>query len=178
MGNGPAYISHIGIRARKYREMLRWYQDVMGATVQHENEFLTFMTFDDEHHRMVIFEDPETVERPATASGVDHIGYGVRDHAHLVEIYERLRDMGVRPSTQVNHRFTTSLYYHDPDGNEVEFSVDNLPSKEACFEFVKSEDMAEIGRPPFGYEFDPEELARLYHSGADAVQMARIGIPG
>ena len=108
---------------------------------------------------------------------MDHIGYGVRDHAHMVEIYERLRDEGIMPFAPVNHRFTTSLYYRDPDGNEVEFSVDNFPTKEECAAFVTSDAMAEIGYPPFGYEFDPEELARLYRAGASAEEMARIGLP-
>ena len=177
MRMGPEYISHIGLRAWRYEEMLEWYGKVMGARVQHRNEFLAFITFDDEHHRMVIFKDPETVERPAAAHGVDHIGYGVRDHAHLVEIYERLRDEGILPSVRLNHRFTTSLYYHDPDGNEVEFSVDNFPTKEECSAFVLSDEMAEIGYPPFGYDFDPEELARLHRSGASAEELARIGLP-
>jgi hypothetical protein len=37
--------------------------------------------------------------------------------------------------------------------------------------------MAEIGKPPFGYNFDPDELARLYHQGVPAESLARIGIP-
>ena len=102
---------------------------------------------------------------------------GVRDHAHLVEIYERLRDIGIKPFTQLNHRFTTSLYYHDPDGNEVEFSVDNFPTKQECSDFVASEAMAEIGMPPFGYDFDPEEMARLHHAGASISELARFGLP-
>jgi hypothetical protein len=77
----------------------------------------------------------------------------------------------------LNHRFTTSLYYHDPDGNEVELSVDNFPTKEECAAFVRSESMDEIGRPPFGYAFDPDELAKMYSEGASQEQMARIGIP-
>lgn len=178
MANGPSYISHIGLRARNYDEMLDWYQKVMGAKVHHQNEFLAFMTFDDEHHRMVIYTDPETVERPPTANGVDHIGYGVRDHAHLIETYERLRDIGIKPFAQLNHGFTTSLYYHDPDGNEVEFSVDNFATKEECVDFVQSEAMDEIGRPPFGREFDPEELARLFHTGAPVTELAKIGSSG
>ena len=177
MTKGPGYISHVGIRARNYEAMLRWYESVMGAEIRHQNDFLAFMTFDDEHHRMVIFTVPDTVERPPTANGIDHIGYGVRDHGHLVEIYERLRDLGIKPSSQLNHRFTTSIYYHDPDGNEVEFSVDNLPTKQECSDFVASEAMAEIGVPPFGYDFDPEELARLHHAGTPTSELARIGLP-
>ena len=170
------YISHYGIRAKKYREMIQWYLKVFRGRVQHENEFLAFMTFDEEHHRLVIFEDPETVVKPATAAGVDHIGYGVSGFGDLVEIYERLKGDGITPFTQLNHRFTTSLYYHDPDGNEVEFSVDNFLTKEECSAFVRSEEMSEIGRPPFGYDFDPEELARLYQQGVPAQTLARIGM--
>ncbi|HET6603425.1 MAG TPA: VOC family protein [Xanthomonadaceae bacterium] len=173
----PAYISHYGIRARRFREMIQWYSTVFHAKVQHENEFLAFMTFDEEHHRLVIFEDPETVEKPATAAGVDHVGYGLASFGDLVENYERIRAVGITPFAQLNHRFTTSLYYHDPDGNEVELSVDNFPTKEECTAFVRGQEMAEIGRPPFGYDFDPDELARLYHQGVPAETLARIGVP-
>jgi len=37
--------------------------------------------------------------------------------------------------------------------------------------------MAEIGMPPFGYDFDPEELARLHHAGAPLTELARVGLP-
>lgn len=176
-GNSPAYLAHYGIRARRFREMIDWYQTVFRAKIQHENEFLAFLTFDEEHHRLVIFEDPATVERPENAAGVDHVGYGLASFGELVSAYERLKAHGILPFLPLNHRFTTSLYYRDPDGNEVELSVDNFPTKADCDAFVRSEQMAEIGRPPFGYQFDPDELARLYHSGATNEQLARIGIP-
>lgn len=170
------YISHYGIRAKKYREMVEWYKTVFNARIQHENEFLSFMTFDDEHHRLVIFEDPDTVERVPTAAGIDHIGYGLSGFGDFVAAYERLKDEGIFPFLPLNHKFTTSLYYRDPDGNEVELSVDNFPAKADCDEFIRSERMNEIARPPFGCEFDPEELARLYHQGAPDDELARIGI--
>lgn len=173
----PAYISHYGIRAQRYQEMIRWYQLVFRARIQHENEFLAFMTFDEEHHRLVIFEDAATVDKPANAAGVDHIGYGFASFSDLVTTYERLKEAGITPFLPLNHRFTTSLYYHDPDGNEVELSVDNFPTKGECDAFVKSEQMEEIGRPPFGYTFDPDELVRLYHRGVPEKMLARIGLP-
>ena len=173
----PAYISHYGIRAQRYKEMIQWYQTVFRARIQHENEFLAFMTFDEEHHRLVIFEDAATVDKPATAAGVDHVGYGLASFGDLVTTYERLKAEGITPFMPLNHKFTTSLYYRDPDGNDVELSVDNFPTKEGCDAFVRGEEMAEIGRPPFGYAFDPDELARLYHQGASQEILARIGLP-
>ncbi len=173
----PAYISHYGIRAQRFKEMIQWYKTVFRAKVQHENEFLAFMTFDEEHHRLVIFEDAATVDKPENAAGVDHVGYGLASFGEFVLSYERLKAEGIVPFMPLNHRFTTSLYYHDPDGNEVELAVDNFPTKEACDAFVRSERMAEIGRPPFGYIFDPEELARLYHQGISVETLARLGLP-
>jgi len=177
MGARPAYISHYGIRAQRYKEMVQWYQKVFTAKIQHENEFLAFMTFDEEHHRIVIFEDEATVCRPENAAGIDHVGYGLADFGDFVLTYERLKAEGITPFMQLNHKFTTSLYYHDPDGNEVELSVDNFPKKEECAAFVRSEQMGEIGRPPFGYSFAPDELARQYHQGVAAAILARIGLP-
>jgi hypothetical protein len=37
--------------------------------------------------------------------------------------------------------------------------------------------MNEIGYPPFGCEFDADELARLYHEGRPDAELAKIGIP-
>ena len=173
----PAYISHYGIRAQRYKEMIKWYKTVFGARIQHENEFLAFMTFDEEHHRLVIFEDTATVDKPATAAGVDHVGYGLASFGDFVLTYERLKAEGITPFMPLNHKFTTSLYYRDPDGNEVELSVDNFPTKAECDAFVRSEGMEAISRPPFGYVFDPDELARLYHQGMPAEALARIGFP-
>jgi catechol-2,3-dioxygenase len=175
--NKPAYLSHYGIRAQRYKEMVQWYKTVFGAKVQHENEFLAFLTFDDEHHRLVIFEDTETVAKPAGAAGIDHVGYGLAGFADFVLTYERLKAEGITPFLPLNHRFTTSLYYRDPDGNEVELSVDNFPTKSACDAFIRSAEMEEIGRPPFGYAFDPDELAKLYYEGAPDETLARIGLP-
>ena len=99
-----AYLSHYGIRAKNYREMIEWYSTVFGAKIQHQNEFLAFMTFDDEHHRVVIFEDGDTVDKPATAAGVDHVGYGVADFGTLVETCERLKAAGITPFLPLNHK--------------------------------------------------------------------------
>jgi hypothetical protein len=81
---------------------------------------------------------------------------------------------GLIPFLPLNHGFTTSLTI--TDGNDVELSVDNF-SKRECDAFVRSDRMAEIGRPPFGYTFDPDELARLYHQDVPEETLARIGLP-
>ncbi|MEO5578780.1 MAG: VOC family protein [Sphingomicrobium sp.] len=170
-------LGHFGLRTKDVDRAIEWYGHAFGADVRFRNEFAAFMSFDDEHHRFVIWDDGETEDRPAAAAGVDHIGFMCRDPKMLAEHYERLKVIGITPTMSVNHHFTSSLYYRDPDGNEVEISCDNLPSKQAASTFMASEAMAEAMVPPlFGAEFDPEELLRLHRSNAPAVQLARIGL--
>jgi catechol-2,3-dioxygenase len=169
------YISHYGIRTKKLAEMIDWYQAFFDAEIRYGNESAAFLTFDDEHHRLVLRTDPDTKEKPENIAGVDHIGIGLPDFAALVASYERLKARGIAPFLPVNHRFTTSLYYHDPEGNEIELSVDNFPSKEERAEFVASERMAAILEPPFGDVFDPDELVRRFREGAGREELAHIG---
>jgi len=170
-------IGHFGLRTKDLDRAVEWYGRAFGADVRFRNEFAAFMSFDDEHHRFVIWDDGETEDKPASAAGVDHIGFMCRDPGELAEHYQRLKGIGIQPTMSVNHHFTSSLYYRDPDGNEVEISCDNLPSKQASNEFMKSDAMAEAMVPPFfGGEFDPEELLQLHRSNASAEQLARIGL--
>lgn len=170
-------IGHFGLRTKDVDRAVEWYGRAFGAEVRFRNEFAAFMSFDDEHHRFVIWDDGETEEKPAAAAGVDHIGFMCADPGQLAEHYERLKSLGIVPTMSVNHHFTSSLYYRDPDGNEVEVSCDNMPTKQAASEFMQSDAMAEAMVPPFfGAEFDPEELLELHRSHSPAERLARVGL--
>ncbi|HVF31052.1 MAG TPA: VOC family protein [Pyrinomonadaceae bacterium] len=170
------YIAHYGLRTRQLPEMVEWYKKFLCAEVRHDMGFGSFMTFDDDHHRIVIFTTDDTEDKVANSAGVDHIGIGLPDFASLIENYERLKAHGIVPTLPVNHGFTTSLYYADPDGNEIELTVDNFQTKDECSAWMRTEKMVAAMNPPtFGDVFDPEELAQMFHSGASHREMAGIG---
>ena len=170
------YVSHYGIRTRMLPEMIDWYKKFFDAHVEHDMGFGAFMTFDDEHHRLVIYTTDDTVGKVPNSAGVEHIGIGLPDFASLAENYERLKSIGITPTLPVNHGFTTSLYYNDPEGNEVELTVDNFPTKDECRDWMHSEAMVEAMKPPtFGDVFDPEDLVRMVRDGATQSELARIG---
>lgn len=178
-GNGEfsrKYVSHYGLRVRDLAKMTAWYQKFLEAKIEHDMGFGVFMTFDDEHHRLVIFTDENTVPKDPNAAGVEHVALGLPDFLSLADSYQRLKAHGITPTLPVNHGFTTSLYYEDPEGNQIELSVDNFATKEECRAWMRSERMAQLMEPPnFGNVFDPEEFVRLVRSGASRAEIAHIG---
>ena len=173
----PLSLAHFGLRTRNLPAAVEWYAKAFNAQVRFRNELAAFMSFDDEHHRFVLWDDGETGEKPDDAGGVDHIGFGCGGPSDLADQYERLKNLGIVPTLCVNHHFTSSLYYRDPDGNEVEITCDNMPTKDQCVAFMATPEMASAMQPPFfGAEFDPEQLTRLRKEGASDQDMARIGL--
>lgn len=55
-----------------------------------------------------------------------------------------------------------SIYYEDPDGNQIETQVDSFEDPEEATKFMASEEFAEN---PIGVDFDPEELIRMLQAG-------------
>lgn len=176
MGN-PLQLAHFGLRTRDLAEAVDWYGRAFDARVRFQNEMAAFMSFDDEHHRFVLWDDGDTTDKPETARGVDHIGFSCGGPSALADEYERLKALGISPTLSVNHHFTSSLYCRDPDDNEVEITCDNMPSKAECSAFMGTPQMAQAMQPPlFGSQFDPEELLRLRKSGATDSELATIGL--
>ena len=95
--------------------------------------------------------------------GVAHWAYSFATMGELVATYERLKAAGIEPYFPVNHGMTISMYYRDPDGNEIEFQVDRYESPEdckACF------DTDAFSKNPIGNPFNPDVFSAEIKSGA------------
>ena len=168
----PSKFAHVVYRTRRFDEMIRWYQDVFDAEVQFQNAALAFLTYDDEHHRFALANldafDPEGKDDGARSQvGVDHVAYTYPEVGDLVDQYERLREVGVKPYWCVHHGLTLSMYYRDPDGNQMEFQVDCFKPADARA-FIQGDVFAQN---PVGVPFDPDALAKAFRAGEDPAQL-------
>ncbi len=160
----PSNLVHVVYRTQRFETMLAWYATVFGARVQYQNPALAFLTFDDEHHRFAfadlgVIRPDEDDKDDRGLIGVDHVAWEYRSLRDLLENYAELTAKGIAPYWAVHHGMSASLYYADPDGNQMEFTVDAFATKAEASAFFHG---SQIGENPVGVEYDPDEwLARL-----------------
>ncbi len=160
----PIKFAHVVLRTSRYEEMLEWWTSALEAEIRHGNEFLSFMSYDDEHHRVAIVNMPELAEQDRKTAGVEHVAFTFGSLDELFEQYKRLKARGVLPYWSINHGMTLSGYYRDPDGNQVEFQHD-LCSLEEADVFMRSPAFA---ANPIGIKVDFEDLIERYENGEAA----------
>ncbi|MDX1625292.1 MAG: VOC family protein [Wenzhouxiangellaceae bacterium] len=164
----PSKLAHVVYRTRRFEEMLDWYGKVFGAEVQHRNPAMAFLTFDDEHHRLAFLDlatvDPEgSGQDKSDRVGIDHVAFTHASLEHLLDNYSELKAEGIEPYWCVHHGLTISMYYADPDGNQMEFQVDAFDSTDELNDFIRGPAME---ANPVGVEFDPEQWVSALENGA------------
>jgi catechol 2,3-dioxygenase-like lactoylglutathione lyase family enzyme len=170
----PSKLAHFVLRTNRYAQTLAWYKTVLNATASFESEHLAFLAYDDEHHRVAILNIPTLTDQPEAIAGVHHIAFTYSSLRVLLENFERLAALGITPVYTINHGPTTSLYYADPDNNQLEFQVENFATVAESAQFFFTPAFAEN---PIGVEFDPGELlARLRAGESEEVLKTRPDI--
>ncbi|HMN70452.1 MAG TPA: VOC family protein [Rhodoblastus sp.] len=176
--SAPDRMAHVVFRTADKRALLDWYCKVLDGHMVFENDFIGFLTYDDEHHRIAAIQAPGLVRNSASSAGLHHIAFTYGSLRRLLANYERLRDAGIAPSHCVNHGPTTSMYYKDPDGNLVELQIDNFATNAETDAWIRSPEFAEN---PIGVDFDPETLLARFRNGepeSDLKKRPNIGPRG
>lgn len=169
----PRKLAHAVFRTRdNYQAMIDWYCTVLGARPVFSSPMLTFLSYDEEHHRIAIAHMPDLNDRSSRSIGMDHLAFTYQSLDDLLSTFERLKLAGIEPFCPVNHGPTTSLYYHDPDGNRIELQVDNFEDMD---EATRHMDEA-FSVNPVGVLFEPDALVRRRASGAGVEELTRIPV--
>jgi catechol 2,3-dioxygenase-like lactoylglutathione lyase family enzyme len=170
---------HVVYKTVQRKRMSDWYCAVLDGHVVYENDNQTFITHDEEHHRIALLEQPGLRRRTAETAAVHHVAYTFDDLDSLLARYELLRSKGITPATSVAHGVTTSMYYEDPDGNFLELQIDLMSADDATA-YMYGPDFE---RDPVGPPFDPEAMLRARRAGGSVAELtsqewaARIELP-
>lgn len=160
----PAGLAHVVLQTPQLRPMVAYYKAFLGAHASYENEVLCFMTYDEEHHRIAIGHVPGTTPKAPRSAGLAHIAFSFETLDDLLLAYQQRKARGILPFWCVNHGPTTSMYYQDPDGNQIETQVDNFSTAAEASAFMMSPEFAEN---PIGADFVPEDLIEKLANGEE-----------
>lgn len=164
----PARLAHLVLRTNKLHEMIEFWRIFTGSEIIFENEMIAFLSYDEEHHRIAIAALPETIDKVNEACGLAHVAFTYDTMEDLATAYEQRKKFGFVPFWCINHGTTTSMYYHDPDGNEIEMQIDNFEDPRDATEYMNSE---AFRTNAYGTEFNPDDFVRRVRSGEDQEQI-------
>ena len=80
----------------------------------------------------------------------------------VAETSARLKAEGIEPFWCINHGITLSMYYRDPDGNQVELQVDVFDTLEETNAWLEQSDF-DVNF--LGVKYDPVEMIERYRAG-------------
>jgi catechol-2,3-dioxygenase len=164
----PVKLAHIVLQTGNVALPRDWWCTVLEAKVVWEGAGMTFLTYDDEHHRIAIVAPPGVEASQRLAAGLHHVAFTYKGLPDLLRVYGRLRGVGVTPTLCINHGPTLSMYYEDPDGNSAELQVDCFDDVADATAFMNGPYFA---KNPIGYKVDPDELVAQVAAGVPVASL-------
>jgi len=166
----PAKFAHVVLRTPPERVamVLDWYKTVLEGEAMYETDGLGFVTYDTEHHRVAVLGFPGIKEHIDGYAGMHHMAFTYADLGDLMHTYNRLKnEHDIKPEFCINHGPTTSMYYFDPDKNQIELQVDNVPEEK----FAEYFENGEFTDNPIGIKFDPDEMTAKLAAGVPEAEL-------
>ncbi|CAJ0552626.1 Ff.00g007040.m01.CDS01 [Fusarium sp. VM40] len=157
----PSKLAHVVLRTNNFLRLSSYYQTFLQAHINFENDFMHLLSYDDEHHRIGIVQ-MDIANKDTKTCGLEHIAFSYSSLLELAMSYLQRKENGIEPFWCINHGPTTSLYYHDPDGNILELQVENFDTLQEAADYMLSEAYL---MNPIGVDFEMEDLIKRIKSG-------------
>src|SRR5215831_18717789 len=96
----PSKLSHLVLQTNRRRAMIDWYCTVLEAEILYEAERISFISYDDEHHRVAFLDPGPLAEREPEGpragreAGLHHVAFTFTDLDALIDKYADLKRIG------------------------------------------------------------------------------------
>jgi catechol 2,3-dioxygenase len=125
-------VGHVVLNVRDLETSIAFYGDVLGLREigRFGRQMAFFSATGENHHDLAVVElGPEARRPDEPAVGLCHVAFKIGDDLEqLRRAKAHLETHGVAIRRIENHRVSQSIYFADPDGNEIELYVDDDPT--------------------------------------------------
>ena len=131
-------VAHVVLSVKDVMTSVDFYTKALGLEVVDlkESHRAAFLSFGKQHHDIALFAAPEGAERGKV--GLSHIAFQIEGGLpELAELKGRLEEMGASISRTTDHTITKSVYFTDPDGNELEIFAEGFADPNDALDFIK-----------------------------------------
>lgn len=121
-------LTHAGMWVRDTARMEEFYTKILGfevtdrGFVERYNGHITFMSNDPKLHHQVIFAEGRPEDAPST---INQLSFEVESLDQLRVMYHRVVEEGCENLLPRNHGNAWSVYFDDPEGNNLEVYLDS-----------------------------------------------------
>ena len=121
-------LGHVVLKVADLERSEKFYSGVLGMPVcarfDEQGMKMTFFSLGNHHDLAIAKVSGEEATAGEQAVGLHHVAFCIGTSLdELIEAKAQLEAAGIMP-TPVDHEVTKSLYFHDPDGHNVEVYVD------------------------------------------------------
>lgn len=119
-------LGHVVIKVRDVKRSEAFYSGVLGLPIvaRSTQSPMTFFSLGDHHDFAIMGLGDDAESASGKAVGLAHVAFKIGNSLdELKDAKRHLDDAGI-PCAPIDHEVTKSLYFADPDGNQVELYVD------------------------------------------------------
>ena len=119
-------LGHVVIKVRDVERSEAFYNGVLGLPIvaRSQRSPMTFFSLGDHHDFAIVGLGDDAEPASGNTVGLAHVAFKIGDSFDELKEAKRLLDDAHIPCAPVDHEVTQSLYFADPDGNQVELYVD------------------------------------------------------
>lgn len=115
--------THLSLFVRDPEVSAKWYSDVLGMVEHARGPAWIMMSFGQKHHDIALIKaDPNAVQG---GLGLQHYGLEIEGNFETLQrLHGMLLKKGIEIVKTTDHAVGKGLYFHDPDGNRMEFFLE------------------------------------------------------
>ena len=121
-------LGHVVLRVTDWTRAEKFYNGLLGlpimARFDEDGMKMTFFSLGNHHDFAILEVSGEGSSHAATATGLHHVAFKIGDSLDELREAKMMLEGAGMVVTPIDHEVTKSLYFDDPDGNNLEVYVD------------------------------------------------------